>query len=221
MKRFVLLACLFAASPAAAQTHDFQLWTQAIVTAPVAPDWLVHLEAQPRWSEDASALNQVIARVALGRRLSPRVSVWGGYAWVPRTLGPGTNHEQRAWQQLSVTLPAAEKWTPSLRLRTEQRFLDGWADNSHRLRMMGRGVRPLDAKGTWNIAVWNEAMVNFDDTTGGPWQGLDQNRLFGGVMRRLNKEATLEGGYLWQTMKAPSAPRAHAHVAFLWLNVVL
>jgi hypothetical protein len=205
----------------AQSAHDTQLWLQLIVTPEIARDWLVHLEAQPRWSEDASELNHVILRGALGRRLNSRVSVWGGYGWIPRTLGPGTRYEHRLWQQLSAVAPPLARWAPSLRVRLEQRFLDGWADNSHRIRLMGRVVRPLDAAGRWNLAVSNEAMITFDETMGGPYEGFDQNRLFGGVMRRLTPRASLEGGYLWQTIEPPAEPRFHGHVALLWLNIVM
>jgi hypothetical protein len=215
------LTLLWPISAAAQATHDAQLWTQVILTAPIAPQWLVHLEAQPRWSDDVSELNHAIARGAVGRRVAPGVSMWGGYAWIPRTLGPGTRHEQRIWQQVSASLPVVRRWAPSMRLRTEQRFLDGWEDSSHRLRIMGRLVRPLDAAGTWNVATWNEGMITLDDTVGGPWQGFDQNRLFAGLMRRMSSAATIEGGYLWHTTKPPTSARAHAHVGFVWLNVVM
>lgn len=215
-------AARVAAAQDARATHDAQLWVQILATVKVSPDWMVHLEGQPRWSEDAGDLNQVIVRTALGRRLTDRASLWGGYAWVPRTLGPGTRHEQRAWQQLSATLPNAGAWTPSLRIRLEQRFLDGWQDASHRLRVMGRIVRPLNADRSWLLAAWNEALFTVDDTVGGPQAGVDQNRLFAGVARRLSPKATLETGYLWQTMDpAGAAPRAHGHTAFAWLNLSL
>lgn len=217
-----LLMMTMVSRPARAQSsHDPQLWLQVIVTPEVAPDWLLHLEAQPRWSEDASELNHVILRGALGRRLNSRVSIWGGYGWIPRTLGPGTRYEHRIWQQLSAAAPSLRMWQPSLRVRIEQRFLEGWADNSHRVRLMGRAVRPLDAAGTWNLALSNETMITLDETPGGPYDGLDQNRLFGGVLRRLTPRASLEGGYLWQTLKPPGQPRSHAHVALVWLNLVM
>lgn len=217
-----LLALSIGASSAAAQSvHDAQLWTQVVVTPHLAPDWMVHLEAQPRWSEDMSELNQVILRTALGRQVTDRISVWGGYAWIPRTLGPGTEHEHRIWEQLSATLPDAGKWTPSIRIRLEQRFLEQWGDSSHRLRMMGRLVRPIDAQRRWLLVGWNELMLTLDDTAPGPWQGVDQNRLFGGLARRFNPKVTLEGGYLWQTLEPPDGVRFNAHVAFVWLNVTL
>jgi hypothetical protein len=217
-----VVAVTIASRQASAQSrHDPQLWMQLIVTSELAADWLLHLEAQPRWSEDASELNHVILRGALGRRLHPRVSIWGGYGWIPRTLGPGTRYEHRIWQQLTVTPAPLNRWSTTVRVRTEQRFIEGWADRSHRVRIMGRVVRPFDAVGKWNLALSNEAMVTLDETSGGPHDGFDQNRLFGGVLRRLSERVSLEGGYLWQLQEPPGQPRQHGHVALLWLNIVM
>jgi hypothetical protein len=200
--------------------HDTQLWVQVVATVSLTDKWLTHLEAQSRWNEDISAHDQLIIRNALGRRLSRRVTVWGGHAWTPRTLEGGWAQEQRIWEQLSVTLPAAGAWTPSLRIRQEQRFLDDWGDSSHRLRMMARAVRPVDAEKLWTIVAWNEVMFTLDDTVGGPAQGWDQNRLFAGVLRKLSNRAGLESGYLWRTSDpAGPAPRRHDHVLFAWLNL--
>lgn len=212
----------FAQTAEAPDTQDAQLWTQVVATISPSENWRVHLEGQPRWADNMSELDQVILRGAIGRRVHPRLTVWGGYAFIPRTRGEGTQYEHRAWEQLSATLPDAGAWTPSLRLRLEQRFLDAWGDTSHRLRLMGRAVRPIDAKKNWSIAVWDEVMVTFDDTEAGPWQGVDQNRLFAGIIRKLTDEAALETGYLWQTMDQPGASlRRHSHVAFVWLNLTL
>ena len=157
---------------------------------------------------------------ALGRRLSRRVTVWGGHAWTPRTLESGWAHEQRIWEQLSATFPAVGGWTPSMRIRQEQRFLDSWGDTSHRLRMMGRAVRPVDKEKLWSIVAWNEIMFTLDDTQNGPAQGIDQNRVFAGVLRKLSNHAGFESGYLWRTSDpAGAAPRRHDHVLFAWLNL--
>jgi hypothetical protein len=215
----VLLAigCVVAEpAPASAQVqHDVQVWTQVVSTL-MFSDWRLHLELQPRFSQDASDLDHTITRWALGRQLTPRMSVWAGHAWIARTLGD-TRHEQRLWQQLSVTLPDAARWTPSLRFRLEQRFLDGWSDNSHRIRSMLRGVRPIS--GPWSLAVWDEFLVNFDRTDGGPRQGYDQNRAFAGALRRFSRHATLEFGYLLQSAKTPAGSTLNAHTAFTWLNL--
>lgn len=203
-------------------TQDLQLWAQVVATVSLSENWRLHLEGQPRWADNMSELDQVIVRTAIGRRLNPRVTVWGGYAFVPRTRGAGTQYEQRAWEQLSATFPDAGRWTPSLRLRLEQRFLEGWEDASHRLRVMGRAVRPLDADKTWSLAFWNESMFTLDETDAGPAQGVDQNRVFAGVIRKLSAKAALETGYVWQTSDPPGdAPRRHTHIAFVWLNLTL
>jgi hypothetical protein len=215
------MLCLVPRVAAAQDTVDGQLWLQVVATVRLSENWRVHLEEQPRWYEDASESYQVITRTALGRQLGSRASVWGGYAWIAKPPGDGVTHEQRIWQQLSATFPDAGRFTPSMRLRLEQRFQDGWADNSHRLRMMGRAVRPLNDQRSWSLVGWNELFVTLDDTEAGPWQGVDQNRLFGGVLRQFNPMVGLELGYMWTTSEAPDKDRTHAHVAFVWLNLAL
>src|SRR5262249_37772253 len=141
-----------------------QLWTQAIATVSLSDQWLAHLEFQSRWSDDISEHDQFLVRNAIGRRLSPRVTIWGGHAGTPRTLEDGWSQEQRIWEQLSATFPTVGAWTPSIRIRQEQRFLESWDDASHRLRMLGRAVRPVDAEKLWTIVAWNEVMFTLDDT---------------------------------------------------------
>ncbi|MCC7179306.1 MAG: DUF2490 domain-containing protein [Acidobacteria bacterium] len=216
------MAVLALPAVAAAQgSVDAQLWAQVVATVRVSEHWRLHLEEQPRWHQDMSESFQVITRAAVGRQLHERATLWGGYAWVAKPPGPGVTHEHRIWQQLSATFPVAGQWTPSLRVRLEQRFQDGWSDSSHRLRTMGRAVRPLNDSRSWSLATWNELLVTFDETGGGPWQGVDQNRLFAGLLRQLNAKTGLEFGYIWNTSKAPASERSHAHVAFVWLNLTL
>lgn len=221
---FGVLVGLGAPPPAFAQNapavHDTQFWAQVVATVSLSDQWLTHLEAQSRWFEDLEEHDQLIIRTALGRRLNRRVTIWGGHAWTPRTFEDGWTHEQRIWEQLSATFPNVGAWAPSIRIRQEQRFLDSWGDASHRLRMMGRAVRPVDAEKLWSFVVWDEAMITLDDTQNGPAQGFDQNRLFAGVLRKLSDQAGLETGYVWRTSDpAGAAPRRHDHVLFAWLNL--
>lgn len=212
---------LFSSPSSAQDAVDGQLWIQVLATGRLSENWRWHLEEWPRLSEDAGGPFQIITRTALGRRISDRATLWGGYAWVAKPPGPGVAHEHRTWQQLTATFPAIEQWAPLMRLRLEQRFQDTWEDSSHRLRLMGRVVRPLDDTRMWSFATWNEFFVTFDETERGPWQGVDQNRLFAGLLRQLNAKAGLEFGYLWTTTRPPASDRRHAHVAFVWLNLTL
>jgi hypothetical protein len=223
MLRFGTLAvvlCLWTPIAAAGQdTVDSQLWLQVVATLRLSENWRVHLEEQPRWYQDWSEPYQIITRTALGRRVGPRASLWGGYAWIAKPPGEGVTHEHRIWEQLSATFPTAERWAPSMRLRIEQRFQDNWSGTSHRIRMMGRGVRPFDARARWSLVAWDELMVTANDTEGGPASGIDQNRFFAGTLRQFNPKVGLEFGYLWVTSEAPASPRTHAHNLFVWLNL--
>ena len=68
----VLLACLWLAAPAQAQTpkqtealpavHDTQAWLLLLAQLPVGESWTIHLEAQPRWNDDISDKDQFILR---------------------------------------------------------------------------------------------------------------------------------------------------------------
>lgn len=198
--------------------HDVQAWLLLLGQIPVGDQWIVHAEAQPRWNDDISQRDQVIVRGGLGRRLGRRASVWGGYAYIPRWSSGDVLHEQRIWQQFSATLPRVGRWTPSLRLRQEQRFLDQWGDSSHRFRALGRLVRPI-GNSPWSVAVWDEYFVTLDDTVRGPAQGFDQNRLFLTALRKLSPSVTFEAGYLWQVVPANQVRGTrHGHSVFTWLT---
>jgi hypothetical protein len=209
-------------SPAAAQsqdTVDIHQWTQVVATLSVSQNWRVHLELQPRLNDNISQTFQVITRTAVGRQITDRLTLWTGHGWIAKPPGPGVTHEQRLWQQASIALRPLKKWAPAIRLRQEQRWQDGWADNSHRLRVMGRLVYPLTSDTRWSLATWNEAMVNFDDTTGGPARGFDQNRLFGGLLYRLARRETLEFGGMWLATRVPGGRHTDSYIPFVWLNL--
>ena len=199
--------------------HDAQAWVQFVGVLPVGSQWLVHTEVQPRGNADLSRRDQVILRGGVGRRVGTRATVWAGYGYMPKWQAAGDlAHEQRSWQQLSLTLPAVGKWRPSLRLRPEQRFLDAWADRSHRVRAMARAVRPVGVT-RWSFAWSNEYFVTLDGTADGPARGFDQNRVFGGMTYRISRASTVEGGYLWQLLPGTaSAARRHNHTMFVWFN---
>jgi hypothetical protein len=218
---FLTLWCLALATLAAEaqDVQDGQVWVQAVAIGQLSKAWRSHLEFQPRFFDNGSELGITIARVAIGRQITPRVSLWGGYAWIPRSLGPTTLYENRVWQQLLVALPPAGAWSPSLRFRTEQRWLDQWNDTVHRVRLMVRAQRPWAEGSPWHVAVYDEAMVTLDTTTPGPASGYDRNRLFGGIGRRLSPTFTSEFGYLWENSTIRGPLQRNDHVAMFVLNI--
>lgn len=205
-------------APAAAQPNpDRQVWLQALAIGQLSEAWRVHLELQPRFQDDVSELGLTIVRTAIGRRVTPRVTAWVGHAWVPRTLGEGVRHEQRAWQQLSITGPALGRWATTGRVRLEQRWLDPWADASHRLRLMARTQRPIGTAG-FGVYAYDELMLTLDDTARGPASGFDRNRLSAGVSRRVSPAVSFDAGYLWERAVF-GAGRRNDHIAIGVLNL--
>lgn len=196
---------------------DAQVWVQAIGIGPLSENWRAHVEIQPRLFDDASELGLTIIRTAIGRRIAPRATVFVGYAGIPRTFGPVNRYEQRIWQQLSLTFPAVRRWAPTARVRVEQRWLDPWADASHRVRVLARGQRPF-GQGPWSLGVYDEIMMNVDDTDLGPGEGFDRNRVYAGLMRRLSPSLSTEIGYLWEHGAIPGG-RRNDHVLMGVLNV--
>lgn len=198
--------------------QDFQAWVLLLGQVPVGEKWLIHAEAQPRFNDDVSQVDQVLLRGGIGRRLGRRVTVWGGYGHIAKWNGAPVTHEHRVWEQVSATLPKLGKWMPSVRLRQEQRFLEQWGDSSHRFRALGRMVHPIGAS-PWSLAVWDEYFVALDDTPNGPRRGFDQNRVYLTTLRKVSTAVALEFGYMWQYVSAPSPrPDRNGHTLFTSLT---
>ena len=202
----------------AQDTSDGQVWVQALALGQLGDDWRTHVEVQPRVMSGASELGLTIVRTAIGRRVAPRVTAWVGHAWVPRTLGEGVRHEQRLWQQLLVNAPVARGWTPTVRLRVEQRWLQPWDGASHRVRLLARGQRPLGAATPWAVFAYDEAMFTLDQTRRGPARGFDRNRLAAGLVRRFSPAVSSDLGYIWETATIPGG-RRNDHVLLAVLNL--
>jgi hypothetical protein len=217
----MLALVLLAWGPAAVraqQDPDRQAWAQIVSVGQLSENWRSHLEVQPRFFTDVSELGVTIVRGAVGRRLSPQATLFVGYAWIPRTLGSDVRHEQRVWQQLSLTGPAPGGWATSARLRLEQRTLTPWDDASHRLRMLARVQRGASVPKQWGAYAYNELMVTLDDTERGPSSGFDRNRISAGASYRLSALAAFDGGYLWEHGVFGTG-RRNDHVAMLALNL--
>lgn len=216
----VLLGVAVNAPDVAAQpTPDTNVWIQGLAIGQLSENWRAHVEVQPRWVDDASELGLTIVRTALGRRVSPRVTVWLGHAWIPRTFGEGVRHEQRIWQQLSLTGPVLAGWTTTGRLRVEQRWLEPWDGVSHRARGMVRAQRPIATGSPWGVWAYDELMVTMGDTPRGPSSGFDRNRLSAGVSRRVSPLVSFDAGYVWEHGVLGTGRRDdHIALGVLYLN---
>jgi hypothetical protein len=216
------LALALPVAPACAQTtQDEQAWINVTVTGALKDDLLYFVEAQPRFTDGVSEMSQAILRGAIGWRLSDRVSVYQGYAYIAQPVpGPGADRdEQRSFQQLSWTLlPGATEI--SARTRFEQRWVSGFDDMGLRVRQTARvetpiapGSKPL--KGVLSL----EGMFALNDTDWGARSGFDQLRSFVGVEVPLKGKSTVEAGYLNQLVNRSGGATAVNHVASVTLNI--
>ena len=181
-----------------AGSHDFQIWTPVYLTVNFSDKIQGWYEAQPRFGDDASQVNQLLLRTALGYRVADHWSIWQGYAWTPN-IEPKFKTENRIYQQLLYIqkFPAIKIMS---RTRLEQRWIKDVSGTAVRFRTLLRGQVPLGDQGRWSIVGQDEIFFNLNSPTNGPDSGLDQNRLFVGINRVMNEHLNVDAGYQFQSI---------------------
>jgi hypothetical protein len=123
-------------------------------------------------------------------------TVGGGYAYVvysPETTGLA---EHRVFQQYIWTNKFGAG-TFTVRERLEERFFEGNSGVAVRLRQQFRYSRPVKRGSKFSLIGYDELFIHFNETTAYK-QGVDQNRIFGGIGQTLNRMLRYEVGYLNQ-----------------------
>lgn len=215
-KRF-MLAALFAAGAGAARAaeEDFRIWENVTTIVkgesidPKLDKWRFWLEGQGRFRDNAGAIDQSLARSAIGYQLTDRASVWLGYGHIANYPRPGgrIQHEHRIWQQLLLT-DSAPFGDLTSRTRLEQRFIQNVDPVEWRLREFVRFSRPIEKDSPFSFIVWNEVFLRLNSTTPSTRFGFDQNRAFAGIGYTFSKQARLEVGYMNQIIQTRSVTRA-------------
>ncbi len=197
----MVLALAGAAVPASAEEVDTQQWSLFVIQKDLSPRWRAYFEVQPRFGGDISGVERLLVRPALGYRVTPRLSVWQGFAWTP-LFTPTFRDEKRSWQQLLYE-DHLGRTSFSDRLRLEQRFIEDASGTSLRLRNMIRLQHPISADQRWAVVGYDELFWNLNSVGNGPAEGFDQNRVFLGVSRKLNAQLRVETGYLVDFINSP------------------
>lgn len=212
-------ALLALAGPASAIEEDFQTWQQVIATTKLAEGTTGTIELQPRFTDDASRLGQLLIRPSIGFTIFDKTVLSLGYAYVRTSPAEGaTTHEHRPWQQLAFPIASKEGvFTLSSRTRFEQRFREDGDDMGLRLRQQLRLMAPI-AETNWQAVAWSEGFFNLNDTDWGAREGLDRWRNFVGVNIPLRSGVTLEPGYLNQYVNRQSTDQVD-HVVSVTLNM--
>ena len=225
----LLLSCLFVVTvDAAAQTanptvHDGRVWFVGVVQDRVKKDsrWRWQVENILRSREGLSELDTYGLRPSLSYALTSRSSVGGGYGFAaqPSAADDSVSIEHRLFQQYSWS-GAVGGGTLAMRARIEQRFYEGNSGVQHRFRQQVRYGHAIRKGSAISVIGYDELFVNVNETSRYP-NGIEQNRIFGGLSYAINPRARVEGGYLNQYTLGHGRSARMNHVFSTSLNVSL
>ncbi len=200
-KLLIVLILIFSTSISivnAQQTGEdqFGLWAMYFGTNRISEKLSIHSEVQYRTYELVSNFNQLLLRTGLNYHISDKAMATIGYGYISTDPtfnepdGEKNTGENRIYQQF-VLRNSIGKFKFSHRYRLEQRFIDSPESGSfteHRARYFLRVTYPLSP--TWFLTAYDEIFINLQEPLFG------QNRLYGAVGYNVNKDITLQFGYL-------------------------
>ena len=199
-------------SARAAFVDDFESCSIVTLDAHVLPKVRIYAEAQPRIGDNVTHMDRLLLRSAVGYQVTPKVSLWQGYAWTPtyQNLNVDTgqftrkfNSEQRLFQQVLVE-DHWKKLAVTNRARLEERFINNAGETAIRGRHMLRLGLPLTHDGKYTLVGFDEFFLNFNATPSGAKSGFEQNRIFVGINRKITPHTSFEIGYLNSMVNVPN-----------------
>jgi hypothetical protein len=200
--------------------NDQGLWTGATITTPITEKVHTRIYVSPRWLDSSTDFSQFILHGLLGYKFNKNFSIWQGYAY-SRTYISDLKREHRPYNDL-VLENNFKKLKIENRIRIEERFLEDIDDVTVRTRYRLRGSYPLDKKEKWNLVLFDEIFVNCNSHFDGPQAGLDQNRIYVGLNRKINEHFNIDGGYLLQHQHREGKNNDNLnHFVLVNLNVIL
>lgn len=191
-------------------------WVMYTGNHKVSEKWGLHTEYQWRRSDYFQDWQQSLLRLGVDYYSKSQAQFTLGYGWI-KTFAYGEQpidhlfNEHRIWQQL-ILKNKVGRIEFNHRYRLEQRFLEQWkllpTDNfepngyvfRQRVRYRFFATVPLSRKemadNTLFLAVYDEPFIQFGK--GIAKNILDQNRLYGALGWRFNKNVNVQIGYLNQ-----------------------
>jgi hypothetical protein len=162
--------------------------------------WRYSIDAQARYFDIGSGVNQYFVRPAIGFKPGDNLSVWAGYARF-RTRGRSSGNvvnENRYWQQVSWTAGRWRGGAISMRARLLERFVDNGEDMALVLRTLVRYARPIGADGRRSLILGLEPFFDLRTTDWSGGTGIFQNRAFVGIGWRALDRLSIDTGYMNQ-----------------------
>ena len=184
--------------------------------------WHYWFDAQARYFDLGSGVNQWLVRPGIGYELGDNIKAWVGYArFRTRNAVGNVADENRYWQQVDWSAGHWIGGRVSMRVRLEQRYISTGDDTGLVLRFMTKYARPIGDSGTTNLIVGIEPFFALRDTDWGGESGFGQNRVFVGVGKRVSDRITVEAGYMNQFLLRDNAENRRNHFGALNFKVKL
>ena len=240
----LLLSCL-AATTGYGQNNrlnDYNTigWLVYVGDHKIAEKWTLHTEYQMRRVNWLRVPQNQLARLGLGRALTDRVTVSGGYTYFqsfrygdyPAVAGPRASPENRLYEDATLTTPLG-RLELTQRLRLEQRWLGTRTDGGegavakwtyqNRIRYYLSGAFALQGptldNNEWYLNAYDELFMAFGPNVQN--NIFNQNRLSGGVGYQFTKDAKVELNYLYQIIQHAGPDPASGQPVFEDNNGVL
>lgn len=224
--RTILIAAVIAigclpVQRADATENDPGVWTIFSTTGSFGDDdadnrWIYWFDAQARYFDIGSGVNQWLVRPAVGYEIRDGVNAWVGYArFRSRNRSGNVTDEDRYWQQVDWRAGHWRNGRITMRTRLEQRSVSSGDDMGLVLRFMTKYVRPFATDADKSLIIGIEPFVNLKDTDWGSDKGLAQNRLSVGMGWSVSNDLALEASYMNQYIWVDGGADRVNHLAML------
>jgi len=183
---------------------------------------LYSVEAQGRYFDIGSGLNQYLLRGAVGYKLRGSLQAWAGYGRF-RARGPQGSpvDENRYFQQLNWSAGEVLGGTLNVRARLLQRSVTAGDDVALVMRLLLAYSRPLTTANPGKLLLRLEPFYDLRNTDWNGQAGLTQNRIYAGLGWRLSDRIELETGYMNQLFWRDAARNISNHLAVVSVRVQL
>jgi hypothetical protein len=214
----VLFLSIFSVQASAKVNNDFQNWSIITLNKQINDKWGASVELQNRLVGSLSTEGTFFIRPAIFYRVNKNISIWQGFAWNPTFQEQGYLNENHIWQQVAVNKDIHGvkffAWN-----RLEERFIENADGTSIRDRIRIGAKIPIFQLKTWKFITFDELFINLNEVNNGPAKGIDQNWIFTGVEKQINKNTTLEIGYLLNYLNREPEQLQHALNLNLNINI--
>ncbi len=189
--RVVLLLCLtFCLASYAKTDNELSSWNTINLDIPITDKTYLRETLSPRLQNTLSEMDVVLLRSVLNYEFDRDLVLSAAYDWF-RVFNRDSSYENRFWQQVYYRHDSPiEDLRVFHRFRVDERMLEDM-DTQVRLRYMIGLEKNLNPSLVLQLS--DELMLNLNADA-----GLDQNRVYLGLLKTFNPSLSMNAGYQYQ-----------------------